>query len=147
MNIKTIKTISPIDDTDREDELEEDKIRVHCKLENNSILYITFVQDEHYTAECCGITGVDGLHDMAVTLNKHAALNEKNVKKIIKAVVVVPQKSIILFATNFNYPELNEIMSNFCDFKSLPIVNVNSGNTIQLYGFYSPNARFPKSKI
>lgn len=146
MNIKTIKTISPINNTDDEDELEEDEINVNCKLDNNSKLCITFVQDENYTADCCGIIGVDGLNGMAVALNSHAAFNEKNIKKIINAVIAVPQKSIILFATNFQDPELNEIMSNFCDFKSLPIINVNSGNAIQLYGFYSPNAKFPKPK-
>ena len=146
MNIKTIKTISPVDNTDEEDELNEDEIDVHCTLENNSKLYLHFCQDENYTAECCGITGVDGLNDMVVVLNSRGAFNEENIKKIIKTVVAIPQKSIILFATNFQHPELNEIMSNFCDFKSLPIINVNSGNPIQLYGFYSSRAKFPKPK-
>ena len=146
MNIKSIKTVSPIDCTDKEDELDVNEIDVQCTFENNSNLHINFVQDENYTAECCGIIGIDGLNDMAVVLNNRAAFNEENIKKIIKAVVAVPQKSIILFATNFQHPELNEIMSNFCDFKSLPIINVNSGNPIQLYGFYSPHAQFPKPK-
>ena len=146
MNIKSIKTVSPIDSTDDEDDLEDYQIDVKCTLENNSKLYISFLQDDNYTAECCGITGVDGLNDMAVALNSRAAFNEENIKKIIKAVVAIPQKSIILFATNFQHPELNEIMSNFCDFKSLPVINVNSGNPIQLYGFYSPRAKFPKPK-
>ena len=60
MNIKIIKTVSPINNTDDEDELEENRIGVHCTLENNSNLYMHFFQDENYTAECCGITGVDG---------------------------------------------------------------------------------------
>jgi len=147
MNIKTIKTISPINNTDYEDRLEENEIIVECILKNNSQFTLYFYHDTNYTAECCGITGIDGLNDMVSILNSRAAFNEENIKKIIKAVVAVPQRSIILFATNFQNPALNEIMSNFCDFKSLPIINVNSGNAIQLYGFYSPSAKFPKPKI
>ena len=86
----------------------------------------------------------DGLNNLTEFLLEHKSLCSKNIKLVIDYLIQNTQVSIILFSTNEQYPQLIPIMDKLCDFKSKSIININSRNTIKLWGFYNPKTKFLK---
>ena len=110
------------------------------------LLSINFEETESI-ANNCGVTSFDGLNEMAELLKKYDSLGLTNVKLILDEIIKLSSRSIVLFSTNEDYPELIPIMDKLCNFKSKSIINMNFQHPIKVWGFYHPKATFPKTDI
>ena len=85
----------------------------------------------------CGVISYYGVNNLFSVLTDINLATEEYIQKAIEEVLRNGSYSMVLFSTNMAHPLLIETLNNMANFCSEQRRNPNSGNLIQVWGFYT----------
>lgn len=118
------------------------ELKINVNFGNNIVILDYGDESESINIGCsetagnCGVFDISGINNICESLEDLDLYNEDNILKVVDKIVEESPKTITIFSTNKDYPELWGVLDENCDFKSDELINANSGNPIKVWGFY-----------